>query len=98
MRITFFPSRGDAPMSLSRLGGSLVIDGQEIALDSYVAGAHERIIGQPELVDGEWHVDLVLPHGANAGDAALFPERLTLDGDGPVALPPFDADEAVFSI
>ena len=39
---------------------------------------------------GVLHLTLILPHGADAPLETRFPAALTLTGDGPVALPPYE--------
>ena len=90
MQITFFPSRSDTPMTLSRRGSRLEINGQTILLEKYIAGENPFIIGQPVRIDGQWTLSLMLPHGATAGKETLFPKVALLDCDGPVELPPFE--------
>lgn len=90
MIITFFPVRAEAPLLLIREGAKLEINGSVIALEGYRAGDSDAIIGQPVHDGVQWHVNLVLPHGGQAPEQTLFPGQITLEGDGPVPLPPFE--------
>lgn len=90
MIITLFPTRSDQPMILSREGSRLTINDRIIDLDDYLDGQIEWIIGQPVYDGTQWLVDLVLPHGSQAGKETLFPDRIRPEGNGPITLPPYD--------
>ena len=47
----------------------------------------EALISDILAQDGGLHLTLLLPHGAEAPETALFPAPLMLDSDGPAALP-----------
>lgn len=89
MIITLSPMRDNTPLMASRQGDNLVLNGENIALDSYAEGESRWIVGMPLFSDGQWHVTLVLPHAAGASPEALFPDQLTLDGDGDLPLPSY---------
>lgn len=90
MRITLVPVRGDMPLVAERQGGVLVLNGAAVDLAS---GEASPWIVSAMRAGGAWEVTLLLPHGADAPEATRFPAPVVLDGDGPVALPPFQ-DEA----
>lgn len=102
MRLTFSPARRDITLELVRSGDSLTINGELFDFSPLPEGATlppEAIqsawfSGPVERAGGVLHVALVLPHGANAPQATLFPAPLTLTGDGPVSLPPHEIEEA----
>lgn len=92
--ITLSPMRRDDPLAVSVAGDVLVLNGEAIDIATYTAdpeAPHDWIVGQPEQVDGVWHVTIVLPHGAEAPEATRFPAPITVTADGPVTLPPHDA-------
>jgi len=100
MQITFSPQRRDTPLALSRSGDTLTINGEAFDFSPLPEGAtlpQEAITGDwfagpVERIDGELHLTLALPHGANAPHETLFPAPITLTGDGPVALPPYEVE------
>jgi hypothetical protein len=90
MQITLSPIRAAAPIAVERRGATLVIDGTAHDLARYAKGDCPWILGQPRREGGVWQVTLMLPHGGSAPPHTLFPKPLSLSGDGPVPLPPFD--------
>jgi hypothetical protein len=101
MHITFSPSRRDTPLDLSRNGDTLTINGETFDFAPLPDGAtlpadaipSGWFAGPVERVGGVLHVTLILPHGANAPQETRFPAPITITGDGPVSLPPYDAEE-----
>ena len=93
MLITLLPVRMDQPLTASREGSVLVLNGTAVDLTGYDAATAPNpwITGQPVEADGLWHLSLILPHGGDAPDETRFPAALALAGDGPVNLPPYDA-------
>jgi hypothetical protein len=97
MQITLSPARRDMPLTLSRNGDALTLNGEVFDFTPLPEGAtlpHEAIAsdwfaGPVERVGGTLRLTLVLPHGANAPQETLFPAPLTLTGDGPLTLPPY---------
>lgn len=88
MIITFSPQRRDDDLALAVAGGALTINGQSLELSAYdAAQPHAMIVGQPALVGGEWQVTVILPIGQEASEAQRFPDPVTVEADGPVALP-----------
>lgn len=100
MKITLSPSRRDEPLELSRSGDTLIINGEAFDFSPLPDGAtlppeaihSDWVSGPVERIDGVLHVTLTLPHGANAPEETRFPAPMTLTGDGPVGLPPFDME------
>lgn len=86
MKITLNPIRMDAQLSASVSGDVLNINGNAFDLSAY--SECEWIIGEPENIDGVWHVTVLLPHGADAPDETRFPAPI-IATDGPVPLPPY---------
>lgn len=92
MHITLSPQFRTAPLILNRAGSVLTFDGLPTDLASYALdemAPHDWIVGQPALVEGVWHVEIILPHGADAPEETRFPAPLHLTADGPVTLPIF---------
>ena len=88
MKITLSPMRLDAPISLSRKGDVLIINDTPVDLSK--AEDCPWIVGTPTRTKTGWELTLILPHGAHAPKETLFPDILTLDGDGPVTLPQYE--------
>lgn len=93
MQIILSPQYRDeaAQMMLSRSGDVLTIDGVDCDLAN--PGACPWLAQPPVQQDGEWRVVLIFPIGPRAPQEALFPQPITLTGDGPVALPPGELPE-----
>jgi len=100
MQITLSPTRRDTPLTLSRQGDALTINGEVFDFTPLPEGAtlpreaiaSDWFAGPVERVDGTLRLSLVLPHGANAPQETLFPAPLILTGDGSVTLPPYEMD------
>jgi hypothetical protein len=100
MQITLSPTRRDTPLTLSRQGDALTINGEVFDFAPLPEGAtlpreaiaSDWFAGPVERVDGALRLSLVLPHGANAPQETLFPAPLILTGDGSVTLPPYEMD------
>jgi hypothetical protein len=98
MHITLTPMRGPQPMTLHRVGDILTINGEAYDFAAIPDGATlpqgavdcPWLASDVERIGGVLHLALILPHGAGAPAQTRFPAPLTLSGDGPVALPPFD--------
>ena len=93
--ITLSPIRSDAVLEVSRTGEVLVVnglrldctdlpEGDRIAAD---AAGCEALVSDILAQAGALHLTLLLPHGPEAGEAALFPAPLVLAEDGPARLP-----------
>ncbi|MEQ9241231.1 hypothetical protein [Roseovarius indicus] len=101
MHLTFIPKSRRAPMTLSRAGDVLTIDGEAFDFSGLPNGAtlpraaiaSARIAGDVERdAAGELTVPLYLPHGPTAPEQTRFPEPMTLTADGPVSLPPYSEE------
>jgi hypothetical protein len=99
MRITFSPTRRDDRLVLIKSGDVLTINGEAFDFSALPEGntlprdavACEWLAGDVERIEGVIHLALILPHGAQAPQQTRFPVPI-IAGDGPVALPPYDAD------
>ena len=98
MQITLTPQRRDDTLTLTRSGDVLTINGEAFDFTAIPEGctlprdavACDWLAGNVTRSGGVLHLTLILPHGADAPQATLFPAALTLTGDGPVALPPYE--------
>ena len=89
------PQRGDDTLTVSKSGDVLTINGTAFDFSQVPDGGLlpqdavdcEWIISDIERVDGELVLTLLMPHGADASEAARFPEPLVDVPDGVVVLP-----------
>lgn len=99
MHITLSPVRMDEPLTVSRTGDTLTPNGETFDFSALPEGGtlpaeaivSDWIVGPVSRVNGELHLTLRLPHGANPSRAVAFPEPLTVLEDGPIPLP-FDPE------
>ena len=102
MKITLSPQLRAAPMAVSVAGDAITIDGTAYDFTPLAEGdvLPRGAVDCPWLVSdvtregGHICLTLILPHGSSAPRETLFPAPITVTGDGPVALPPFDAPPA----
>ena len=95
MTLHLSPQRRDDTLTVSKAGDVLTINGEEFDFSQVPDGGLlprdaldcEWIVSDVERVDGELVLTLLLPHGANASEAARFPEPLTDVPDGIVEFP-----------
>ncbi|ASN67955.1 hypothetical protein 9F7_2 [uncultured Caudovirales phage] len=95
MRIKLSPTGDDVQIAVTKSGDKLTINGQVLDFSKLPDGATlpagsiacEWITVPVERVDGDLVVTLRLPHGANAPEAARFPEDIVNPADGAVLLP-----------
>lgn len=93
--ITLIPMRCDGQLTLARDGSLLLINGEAFDLSQIPVGAvlprHAvscaALTSDIEHRSDGLHLSLLLPHGAEAPQAARFPTPLHVTGDGPVDLP-----------
>ncbi len=102
MNIIFSPIRHDTPMTLERLGETIIINGEAFDFSAIPPGAtlprdaiaSDWFAGDVERdAAGSLTLRLLLPHGANAPEETCFPAPLEVTVDGPVALPPYEVIE-----
>lgn len=102
MRLTFSPVRRDDSLSVERQGDTLILNGEAFDFTALPEGAIlprsaidcSWIAGDVRRQDGVLTIPLILPHGPSGSAETRFPQPLDLIEDGPVALPPFDAEVA----
>ena len=95
MNIKLSPQRRDDTLTVSKRGDTLTINGTEYDFSQLPDGGtlpadavdSEFVIGSVDRVNGELELTLLLPHGANASEAARFPEPIIDPPDGEVELP-----------
>lgn len=98
MKITFSPVRRDETLMLERAGEALIVNGEEFDFAplgdgdtlSEVAIASPWFCGPVMRINGVLHIEMVLPHGPEAPEAARFPKPAFAQQDGAVALPGAD--------
>jgi len=101
MQIAFSPVYGPPPMTLHREGDVLTINGLALDFGPLTEGAIlpaaatgcDLVTGKVTRITGVLHLTLILPWGDGAPVATRFPAPMTLTGDGPVTLPPYDGSE-----
>jgi len=95
MKINLSPQRRDDQLTLEKAGDTLTFNGTEYDFSQLPDGGTlpadavdcEFVIGTVERIDGELELTLLLPHGANASEAARFPQPILDPADGKVELP-----------
>jgi hypothetical protein len=100
MIIKLSPLRLDETLEASVVGDVITLNGQAFDFTQLPEGAtlpadaidSEHFVGPVERINGELHLTLRLPHGANPSQAVAFPAPITVTINGPVALP-FDAPQ-----
>jgi len=98
MRISLSPQHRGDRLTLTREGDILTVNGDAFDFSPLPEGGVlpaaatgcDWIVGDVTRTGGVIHLTLILPHGANAPEATRYPAPLTLTGDGPVELPPYD--------
>ena len=101
MKIQLVPQRRDVPLVLEKSGETLLINGNALNLSRLPDGATlpqeavccDWLASDIERVNGEIHLTLILPHGAQAPHDTLFPTSLSVLQDGPISLPPYSLTE-----
>ena len=103
MKIKLSPVRADAQLAATVSGDVLTVNNQVLDFSPLLEGASlpseavdtEWLQGNITRIDGEIHLTLLLPHGANAPYETRFPEAyhtpiMVLEGEVP--LPPYDSE------
>ena len=95
MNIKLSPQRRDDSLTLHRNGDILTINSVEYDFSQLEEGdllprdaiENPFIISDVERVEGSITLTLLLPHGANASEAARFPQPVVNPPNGNVVLP-----------
>lgn len=95
MIINLSPQVSNKTLSLSVNSDILTLNGEDLDFSVIPDGATlpasaidcEYIIGDVERIDGVLHITVLLPLGADASEAARFPEPIIDPEDGPLELP-----------
>jgi len=101
MIVSFSPARIANRLTLDRAGDTLTINGEAFDFSGVPDGAilprgaiqSEWIVGDVTRTGAVLHMPLIWPHGANAPEATRFPAPITMTGNEPVTLPPYDTPE-----
>ena len=95
MIIQLSPQRRDDTLTVTKQGDTLTINGTAYDFSVIPDGATlpkdatdcEWLASDVERIDGVLHLTLLLPHGANASEAARFPQPIINPADGVLELP-----------
>jgi hypothetical protein len=95
MQIKLSPQRRDDTLSVTKQGDTLTINGAEYDFSVVPDGATlpkeatdcAWLASDVERIDSVLHLTLLLPHGANASEAARFPQPIINPADGALELP-----------
>ena len=95
MKITLSPQRRDDTLTVTKQGDTLTINGTAYDFSVIPDGATlpedatdcEWLASDVERIDGVLHLTLLLPHGANASEAARFPQPIINPANGELELP-----------
>lgn len=98
MRISFSPVVSSAELTLSRIGDTLVINGDALSFDVLNEGdevpaavareLHPALNGPIRKIGGVIHLDVILPLDPGCADPWMtFPDPVEVTGDGPVDVP-----------
>lgn len=95
MRISFSPQRRDDALEVTRRGDVLTINGEVFDFSdipdgetsSFNHASSSWIVGPVERIEGELHLTLLLPHGAQPSEAVAFPSALVDPADGNLPIP-----------
>ena len=95
MNITLSPQRRDDTLTVTKQGDTLTINGTAYDFSVVPDGATlpkdatdcAWLASDVERIDSVLHLTLLLPHGANASQAARFPQPIINPADGVLELP-----------
>jgi len=95
MKIKLSPKRRDDTLTVTKQGDTLTINGTAYDFSVIPDGATlpkdatdcAWLASDVERIDGVLHLTLLLPHGANATQAARFPQPIINPADGVLELP-----------
>ena len=95
MKINLSPQRRDDTLTVTKQGDTLTINGTAYDFSVIPDGATlpkdatdcAWLASDVGRIDGVLHLTLLLPHGANASQAARFPQPIINPADGVLELP-----------
>lgn len=94
LTLIFAPVRREGGLVLERQGNTLIANGEAYDLAELAAAGEddapppgEGLVQAVRLLETGLEAVVLLPHGADAPEAVRFPEPVTVEVDGPVALP-----------
>lgn len=98
MHITLIPAGRNGPLTMTRQQDAMIINGLRFDFTGLPEGGElpadtidtPYITGTVTRTDNQINLTIRLPFGVNAPRETKFPEPITADLDGPIALPPFD--------
>ena len=102
MQISFTPTRCDTALTATRHGDVLTLNGEAFDFTALSEGdvlprdavTCDWLASDVTREGGALHLTLILPHAADAPEETRFPQPVTLTGDGPVPLPPYEVVQA----
>ncbi|WP_300440669.1 hypothetical protein [uncultured Mameliella sp.] len=91
LTIVFAPVRREGELVLERQGNSLIANGAAYDLAALAAeesdSPGEGWVQSVRLTEEGLEVVVLLPHGADAPEAVRFPQPVTVEVDGEIAVP-----------
>ena len=95
MKIILSPQRRDDTLTVTKQGDTLTINGTAYDFSVVPDGATlprdatdcKWLASDVERINGVLHLTLLLPHGADASEAARFPQPIINPADGVLELP-----------
>ena len=97
MKIEFSPMRHTQKLTLEKRGEALIVNDEMLDFSALAEGESVPLLtlgniwfaGPVSRENGELHIPLILPHGADAPQETRFPEALHITRDGPIKVPAF---------
>jgi len=97
MIVTFSPQLRNGTLALEKQGDRLIINGEAIDFSPLLPGyklpfeecqaASPLLLGAERSTEGDLSVQVLLPMGANATDAAKYPQPIINPADGEIEVP-----------
>jgi hypothetical protein len=95
MVIKFNPQHRNDTLTLAKQGDTLIVNGSPFDFSPLPDGAtlpadaigHPFFCGPVERINGELHVSIILPIGANPSHQATYPQPITVTANGVIGVP-----------
>lgn len=91
LTIRFSPLRHDGTLVLERQGTVLIVNGARHDLAALAARGDDSPttdwVQAVRITETGLEATVLLPHGAEAPEAVRFPQPVTVEADGPIAVP-----------